>query len=455
MRNNCFLLLAIIFFTACSKKPSAPPVTTTSDTTATQYGTPFTGVPDVKDIIMYEVNEGAFSPSQNLAGITMRLDSLKALGINVIWLMPTYPIGKLKSFGSPYCVQNYLAVNPNLGTLADLRNLVSTAHNKGMSVILDWVGNDTSWDSTWIANKSWYQQDANGNIIYPPGTTYTDVAALNYNNPDMRNAMIAAMKYWVLTANIDGYRCDFADNIPDDFWSQAIDTLKSLNHKLVLLAEGANDSHFNSGFQMIYGWNYFTVLENVFGNNQAAPSTLFAIDQADNNSVPPGDFMLRFTSNHDEESDGNDALTVFNGINGSIAAFVLAAYEGGVPLVYDGQEVGAPKTDFGSTTIPIDWTANPGMLAAYKKILAFRNTNDAIKTGAVTTFTDPNIAAFEKVSGSQTALVLVNTRNAAINYILPAALQNTGWTDAMNNNAAVNLTTSVTLQPYQYMVLSN
>ena len=139
MRNYCCLLLCLVFLASCGKKQSAPPIVTTT-TAVTQYGTPYTGVPDTKDVIMYEVNFGAFSQLQNIAGVTARLDSIKALGINVIWLMPTYPIGKLKSIGSPYCVQNYLQVNPNYGTLSDLRNLVAQAHAKGMSVILDWVG---------------------------------------------------------------------------------------------------------------------------------------------------------------------------------------------------------------------------------------------------------------------------------------------------------------------------
>jgi len=451
MRNCALLLLLLSLLSACSKKQVSPPAI---QPTITQYGTPFTAVPDVKDVVMYEVNFGAFSQQRNFAGVIARLDSLKALGINVIWLMPIYPVGLLKSIGSPYCVQNYLQVNPQLGTLADLRTLVSDAHSKGMAVILDWVGNDTSWDNPWIANKAWYLQNSSGDIIDPPGTDYTDVAALNYANNNMRAAMISAMKYWVLTANIDGYRCDFADNIPDNFWSQALDTLKTLNHKLVLLAEGGDYSHFSAGFQMIYGWNYFGALENVFGSGQAAPASLYSIDAADNTSVPAGDFMLRFTSNHDEESDGNDALTVFNGKAGSMAAFVLAAYEGGVPLVYDGQEVGAPKTDFGSTTIPIDWTTNPDMLAAYKKILAFHNASDAIKTGAVTTFTDPNIVAFEKVSATGTALVLVNVRNTTVTYIVPAALTNTVWKDDMNNGATIGLGIVITLPAYGYMVLS-
>jgi len=450
-----------VLFSACSKGNSSnnknnivPPP---PKDTVKQYQTPYAGVPDTKDVMMYEVNFAAFSQQQNIAGVTARLDSLKALGINVIWLMPTYPIGKLKSFGSPYCVQNYLQVNPGYGTLTSLRALVSAAHSKGISVILDWVGNHTSWDNPWITeHKDWYQQDASGNIISPPNTNYSDVAALNYSNSSMRQAMISAMKYWMLEANIDGYRCDFSDNIPDDFWSQAIDTLKTLNHKLVLLAEGSKTTHFASGFQMIYGWNYFSALETVFSSQMANASTLYAIDRADKTSVPSGDFMLRFTSNHDEESDGNDALTVFKGKAGSMAAFTLTACEGGVPLVYTGQEVGAPKTDFGSTTIPVDWTANPDMLAAYKKILAFRNSSEAIKTGTLTsTYIGPGIVMFEKTASTDTVLVIanINTVGEGIAFLLPASLNNTTWKDAMNNNHVVTLNGEVSLVDYQYMIL--
>ena len=187
---------------------------------------------------MYEVNMQTYTPA-NFQGVMARLDSIKALGVNVIWLMPTYPVGVLKSINSPYCVQNYNAVNPNFGTLTDLRNLVAAAHTLGMAVIMDWVANDTSWDNVWITNKSWYLQDANGNIISPPNTNYNDVAALNFNSTPMRTAMIRAMKYWIFTANVDGYRCDFADNVPNDFWAQALDTLSTIStHKPDLPCRG-------------------------------------------------------------------------------------------------------------------------------------------------------------------------------------------------------------------------
>lgn len=109
--------------------------------------------------------------------------------------MPIYPIGVARGVNSPYSVKDYSEVNPEFGTLTDLRTLVDAAHARGLSVMLDWVANHTSWDNLWVTqHKDWYQQDASGNIIIPPGTNYPDVAQLNFSNSAMRLAMIAAMK---------------------------------------------------------------------------------------------------------------------------------------------------------------------------------------------------------------------------------------------------------------------
>ena len=177
-----------------------------------QYETPFAEVPAISDISMYEINERAFSVAGTFDGILSRIDSIKALNINVIWLMPINPIGTINSVNSPYCVKNYFAVNPEYGTLEDLRKLVREAHARKMAVILDWAANHTSWDNPWIqAHPNWYVHDPGGNIIHPPGTNWQDVAELDYSNSEMRLEMIRALKYWVLKANIDGYRCDAAE----------------------------------------------------------------------------------------------------------------------------------------------------------------------------------------------------------------------------------------------------
>ena len=148
--------------------------------------------------------------------------------------MPIYPVGALNSvgqLGSPYSVRNYKEVNTEFGSLDDLRNLVEQAHARGMSVILDWVANHTAWDNPWIVNPTWYKRNSSEAIVIPPGTNWKDVADLNFSSTDMRRAMFNAMKYWILTANVDGYRCDYADGVPFDFWKQAIDTLESIPNR--------------------------------------------------------------------------------------------------------------------------------------------------------------------------------------------------------------------------------
>jgi len=458
---NSLLLLITLAATVfgCGKSKQVNPVQVKPpDTTTTitykdpaQYGTPYAGVPATKDIVMYEVNMQTYTPA-NFQGVTARLDSIKALGVNVIWLMPTYPIGVLKAVGSPYAVKDYNGVNANFGTLADLRTLVDQAHSRNMAVIMDWVADHTSWDNAWISNKAWYKQDGSGNIISPPNTNFTDVAALNYSNNDMRTAMIRAMKYWVLTANVDGYRCDYADAVPADFWKQALDTLSNVKtHKLIYLAEGTAGAEITSGFQLGYAFDYYGTIKGVFAGTQAS-SGLFTSNTSENASLPSPGVKLRYITNHDDASSDGSTITEYNGKQGALAAFALVATMGGVPLIYDSQEVGYPNAINFFTNVPVDYAANQDMVAAYKKILAFRSSNEAVKTGTLTAYNTTDLVIYEKTAGTNDVLVMVNTSNRTIGYSLPAALQNTSWTDA-TTGAAVTLNGQYTFQPYAYLLL--
>jgi len=454
--NSLILFIMLIgSLLGCGKKSpttddggTTPPPTNTDPA---QYGTPFTGVPATKDIVMFEVNLKTYSPV-GLSSAMARLDSIKALGVNVVWLMPTYPVGVLKASGSPYAVKDYTAVNSDFGTLDDLRAYVAKAHTLGIAVILDWVANHTSWDNAWIQNKDWYQQDASGNIIIPPGTNYADVAALNYNNTSMRAAMIKAMKYWVYTANIDGYRCDFADNIPNDFWVQAIDTLKKITtHKLIYLAEGTKGPEISAGFQMNFAFSYYGTLKNLFAGT-SSPSALFSTNTAEKASLPANGIKLRYITNHDNASSDGSTISEYKGKQGALAAFVLAAYMDGVPLIYSSQEVGYPNSINFFNNVPVDYTANPDMIAEYKKIIAFRQAHEAVKTGTLTAYNDNDIVSFEKKTAADDVLVLVNSKNSSITYAVPAALQGTNWTNGFTK-ANITLGTQLTIQPYQYLAL--
>jgi len=447
--STILLLITILAFAGCSKSkpftptPTPPPVNSGDPA---QYGTPYASVPATKDIVMYEVNIKTF-PNANFAGVESRLDSIKALGVNVLWLMPTYPIGILKASGSPYSVQNYEGVNSAFGTLDDLRTLVANAHSLGMAVILDWEANGTSWDNSWItANPSWYIQS--GGTIQQL-STYTDVAALNFSNQNMRLALIKAMKYWVFTANVDGYRCDFADNPPSDFWTQALDTLNTITtHKLIYLAEGTTSAEISSGFQLGYAFDYYSSIKSLFAGS-STPGSLFATNATEISSIPASGTKLRYITNHDDASSDGSTIIEYNGKQGALAAFAIVSYMGGVPLIYSSQEVGYPSAINFFNNVPVDYTANPDMVAAYKQILAFRAAHEAIKTGTLTQYNDANIVAFEKTSGTDDVLVLVNTKNAAETFNIPVALQGTTWVNGYTGGN-ITLSTQYTLQPYSY-----
>ncbi|RWY57482.1 alpha-amylase family glycosyl hydrolase [Mucilaginibacter gilvus] len=450
------LLLVIVFFSFCKKNDYSTPAIV-PDASYPQVGTPFTGVVNSQDAIIYQVNLRAFSADASFKGVTAKLDAIKDLGTTVLYLMPVYPVGVEKSaggLGSPYSVKDYKGVNTEFGTLADLQALVAGAHERNMTVILDWVANHTSWDNAWIVNKSWYKLDAKGNIIAPPGTGWTDVAQLDYTNKDMRAAMIDAMKYWVYTANIDGFRCDAADFVPFDFWKQANDALKTItSHKLLMLAEGTRNDHFKAGFNLVYGMGYYSGLESkVFGTGASA-TMLQDLNTSEYATSFRGSQVVRYTTNHDVYNSDGSPVNLYGGKAGSLAAFVVTAYMKGVPMIYTGQEVGnTAGMDFFYHT-PVNWSQNADITAAYKAILNFRKGSDALKNGDLVVMSSDDVAAFKKSTDKEKVLVIDNLRGNNVTYSLPATVSTTGWKDAFTG-ASVTLTNKIYLQPYRYMVLT-
>ena len=419
-----------------------------------QYGVPFDSVPETKNIIMYEVNLRAFSSSGDLQGVINRLDQLKALSVNVIWLMPIYPIGQINSVNSPYCVKNYYEVGSEYGTLADLRTLTTEAHNRNMAVVVDWVANHTAWDNPWITqHPEWYSQDGAGNIIIPPGTNWNDVADLNFSNATMRVNMIDAMKYWTLEANIDGFRCDYADGVPYDFWKQAIDSLNTIpNRNLIFLAEGTRADHYDAGFEMTYAWDFYTSIKNVFAGS--APSTIYTTNISEYAGVPAGKRKLRFTTNHDQSAWEATPMTLFSGKAGATCASVITTYYNGVPLIYTGQEVGRVSTVPFFSNSPINWTVNLDMQQNYRDMLAFYSQSAVSRYGTPTPYADANVVCFKKVLNADQVLVIANVRNTTTNYSIPTALLNSTWTNALTG-ASVTLGSSLSLSAYQYLILKN
>lgn len=455
--NRLFILVffatLLIGFNSCQKgEENNIPNSHNEDTGYEQYGTPFDNIPEIQDIIMYEVNLRAYSSTGDIQGIINNLDHIEDLSVNVIWLMPIYPIGQVNSVNSPYSVRNYKAVSSEYGTLNDLRKLTDEAHSRGIAVIMDWVANHTAWDNEWIENESWYTQDGNGNIIHPPGTNWLDVADLNYSNNEMREAMVDAMKYWIYEANIDGFRCDYADGVPFGFWQNTWKIIDSIpNREFIFFAEGTRNDHFVADFDLNFGWQFYGAIKDVY--NGQSVQKIFTAHNTEYNSIASDKHWIRFTTNHDESAWDQTPVNLFNGIDGALAASVVTIFTGGVPLIYGSQEVGTANTVPFFSNSTINWNDNPEMLASYKIMLQFYSGSQVAKEGQHIVYQDDDIACFKKSLKGEEIVIIANLRNTTIDYTIPSALDNTSWIDAMTLNNVV-LNGQIELEPYQFYILN-
>ncbi len=419
-----------------------------------QYGTPFAGVPDTRDVNMYQVHIRPYSAAGNLQGVIARLDNIKALGTNVIYLMPIYPHGTdSRSSPSPYCIKDYKSVAGEYGSLTDLRSLVDGAHSRGMAVILDIAINGTSWDHPWITqHKDWYVQS--GGTIQQLAN-FGDIAALNFANTSMRAALVDAMRYWIFAANVDGYRCDFANNPPLDFWTNTISNLRGIaTHKLLMFAEGDRLQNFQSGFDMNFGdkW-YYDAISQIAGG--ASVSQIQTTLNTEYTYATGSQQVVHYTTNHDLQ-DHITPFSVYQNHNGVVVNYLVSAYMRGVPFLASGQEV-----DFNQTipwpyqSVKINFGANTGAAADFTKVNNFRTSSTAIRRGTMTNYSDNNVCAFTKINGSEKVVVMANLRNSTQNYIIPSAFAGS-YKDAYSG-ASVTLTPGATqsLAAFGYRVLTN
>jgi cyclomaltodextrinase / maltogenic alpha-amylase / neopullulanase len=305
--------------------------------------------------------------------------------VDILWLMPIHPVGKLKSkgtLGSPYAVRDYFAIDPQLGTAADLRRLVGEAHRRGMKVIIDIVANHTAWDSVMMKTPDFYVHDAAGHII-APNPDWTDVAALNYDNPRLRRYMIDMLKHWVRDFDLDGFRCDAAGMVPTDFWEQAREELDLLKPGLLMLAEWDKPALLARAFDIDYAWKGYSALADAIQGRVPA----FAVREQwmiENAQYEHGALRMRFADNHDESR----AIVRF-GEPAALAASALVFTLDGVPLLYNGMEVG-DTTESGAPALfeklTINWSIaerRPQFPRAYLQLTTLRHAHPAFSDGEV------------------------------------------------------------------------
>ena len=193
--------------------------------------------------VMYSIFVRNYSKAGNFEGVRRDLRRIRDLGVDIIWLMPIHPIGekcRKGTMGSPYAIKDFRAVNPDFGTEADLKRLVSDAHDLGMKVIIDVVYNHTSPDSYLAVNHpEWFYHKADGSLGNRIGEWY-DVVDLDYRKQELWEYQIDTLKKWA--GIVDGFRCDVASLIPLEFWLRARRKVAEVNPKCLWLAESIHRS---------------------------------------------------------------------------------------------------------------------------------------------------------------------------------------------------------------------
>ena len=382
MKKVLFAICAVILAVSCCQAPQQQPL---------------------ENSVVYEMNVRQYTPEGTVAAAQQELPRLAELGVDIVWLMPIYPIGvdgRKGPLGSYYAVKNYCDVNPEFGTLADFDNFLAEAHRLGLRVVLDWVANHTSPDNVWVTERpaDWYERDAEGNTTFT--ADWSDTANLNYENHDVWTGMAGAMRFW-MERGIDGFRCDMACEVPLEFWQEAISGLRADYPNMYMLAEGEEPLlHTLSGFNSSYSWELHHMMNAIARGEQNIPELLAYLEK-DAARHPAEAFRLMFTSNHDENSW---AGTEFERMGDAVKVMAVLTFTlpGGQPLIYTGQEMGWNKRFefFQRDPVPA-WEKNE-YFDFYKELIAIRHANPALAAGA-------NGGAFEVVSAEDSVLVFTRT----------------------------------------------
>ena len=382
----------------------------------------------LRSSVVYEIYPRNFSPAGDLNAITARLDELNDLGVNILWIMPIHPIGeKLKkgSLGSPFAVRDFYAINPDYGTTNDFKRLVAEAHKRNLKVVMDIVVGQTAWDNALVEHPDFYLRDTNG-VIIPPDPGWTDVAGLNYANPAVRRYMMDVMKYWLKEYGVDGFRCDVAPTVPVDFWEAARPELEQINPQVIILADaGAKPALLTKAFDVDSSWSLFRTLDRVMDGEVPAyfvkQSWEYTYQQ-----FPKGALHLRITDIHEQPR----AVARY-GINGALATQVVMLMLDGVPLFYNGMEVGdaTESTDPALfEKVPVLWSpgGRPPLRDIYRDLLKLRRQYPVFYNGEVAWVENTaleQVVSFLRRDGKDEFLVLVNlsSRRVAGSVELPNA----------------------------------
>ena len=330
-----------------------------------------------KNATIYQINTRQFTPEGTFRAAELQLPRLRDLGVGIVWLMPIHPIGEVNrkgTLGSPYSVKDYYGVNPEFGTLDDLKQFVRAAHELGLRVILDWVANHSAWDCNLTTeHPEWYTRDWKGDFSPTVWWDWADIIDLDFDQPGLRRYMTEAMVWWVREVDVDGFRCDVAGFVPTDFWDTARREMEAVKPVFMLAEWEARDLH-TAAFDMTYAWHWNDVVHKI-AVGQADVNALRVYYSWNEKAYPRDIMRMLFVSNHDKNAWEGTEFEQFG--EALEAAIVLSVVSEGMPLIYNGQEAGNERRLAFFERDPIDWRPHP-LGDLYARLFALKRDNTAL-----------------------------------------------------------------------------
>lgn len=425
----------------------------------------------IDSAVLYEITPSDFVAGGKLVDITTRLPELAALGVTAVWLQPIFGTRDIGGMG--YGITDYFTVRPDLGSEADLHQLVAIAHQHGLRVLLDMVPNHSdimhpyARDAVRYGTDShyytFYQRDAAGDPavpysqyynLHPEGFVYyfwDQLPNFNYDHPEVRRWMTEICRYWVREFDIDGYRLDAVWGVTarrPDFTRELRLALKGIKPELLLLAEdkATSASVFAQRFDAAFDWSadegwvsqpawqvlYHDYWEEqyitIFNSWQQGRS--FRLHNALTNNgagFAAGAKILRFLENNDTQR-----FARFHTLEVTRMAAMLEFTLHGIPLLFNGQEIGyaGPHPYYGEPIFrrgePIAAQDSKGLYPFYQQLISLRRSLPALTSdhfAELTITPGAYLYGFRRWQGEQNCFVLLNMGDRSQNATVTLPIQ--------------------------------
>ena len=363
-----------------------------------------------------------------IKGITGKLDYLKDLGVDVVYMTPVFE----SPSNHKYNTTDYYNIDPDFGTKEDFRELVNTAHQMGMKVVIDGVFNHSGdtfhpfQDVLHRGEKSdyseWFEIESfplkQGSIetkpTYDAFAYHGSMPKLKTKNEQVTNYLLDVVTYWTREFHIDGWRLDVADEVSHEFWRAFRKKVRAINPEALIIGEVWYDSSMwlmGNEFDTVMNYKFFTPVIDFIAkksiNGHQFSEQVNAVRGL--YPLPAYEVMWNLIDSHDTarflHQAGEDIRRL------KLAALVQMTFTG-MPFIYYGDEVGLSGGEDPDCRRGMLWDQdkqNMELLSYYKKLIALRKSYPALMTGDFKVVeSGDEYVVYEKYNENQIIKVILN-----------------------------------------------